>query len=133
MTIMTFRLKHQLKKIFDWYESTKGKRIVILSVEQESDQSYYLVKTNAGFEIKITCVELEYVVKYRHILGLFNRKETLYKVVCECGESTPKEISDKLSEPKTVPHLTSIFTSSNYRKQAAIQIYLDTLVDELTN
>lgn len=106
-------------------------RIDIRPPEGDNPDSRYMVHTTYGFNIEIQCQEIQFKKKHRVTEDTLGGVKHVYRVYCECSESTPEPLKSVMSAPRYVPCMASIFSTKEERHHQAIQTYLDVLNTEL--
>lgn len=110
-------------------EAAKGQRTLKkLSTVQHPSDGYRVVFSD-GSIIAIFCSEIIYLVSYAAWWARSHRLY-IYTVYSTCTSDTPPDLKARFSKEFSITNVLSYFSTQAARKKAAIDAYVDILIEE---
>ena len=111
------------------FEAAKGQRTLkkLHTVQHPGDG--YRVVFSDGSIIAIFCSEIIYLVSYA-AWWAHSRRLYIYTVYSTCTNDTPPDLKARFSKEFSIGNVLNYFSSQSARKKAAIDAYVDILIEE---
>jgi hypothetical protein len=81
------------------------------------------------YTVNIHCHEKRYLCRYRRWY-VPNQEKTVYHVYTVVSENTPRRLKELCAKERHFPKLLGVWMPSASQKEAAIEAYLDLILDE---
>ena len=116
-----------VKALLDAWETAKGERTFRqMHCMQDVEDGYRLVVSN-GCQVTVYCSESCYHLRYSAWWAL-PRHWHFFRVFSVCGKGTPESVQARFKRELHVSCLLHAWASSEERKKAAIDAYVDLLL-----
>lgn len=123
-------LRSFLGKVASLIEIIKGPRSVIDITEPRAEIDSLNAHSHDGYVMQLFCHEKILKIVYKRWY-IPNSTKTVYQVFCVIKGTAPDDISEAFSKDRSLPLLVSSLSNSKIKKQAAIEAYLDLVLEKL--
>jgi len=91
-----------------------------------------MVYSIQGYTVNIHCQEKQYLQRYKYFF-VRDKIKTIYHVFTEVSDNAPDNLKRFCSEDKHFPKLLSFMMPSASQKEAAVNAYLDLIIQKFKN
>ena len=123
-------LKEILVQLFaSTIESLKGPKILFELPSKKNEIESLMGYSINGYTIKIHCLEKKYICRYRNWY-ISDKIKTVYHVYTTVSEDAPDILKKYCSVDRHFPRLLGYWMPSATQKEAAIEAYLDLIIND---
>lgn len=114
--------------LFNAYEMAKGPRTLQQLYTPQPHSDGYKVVFSDGSIISIFCHEVVYYVNYA-AWWASGKRIYIYWVYCTFSHDVPKDLKERFSKEFRITNVLHLFATRAERKKAAIDAYVDLMID----